>query len=291
MAYIRLRLLILTLSGLLAAVGLNMVTAGTAVAIPGLANVSAATVVDSSVFKAATANCPAGQRVIGGGARLTIITAEVSVTRMAPNAAGTAFEAFAYEDLNGFAGNWGLVVIAICAPAPAGYAVVTATSPYASPATASITATCPAGLQVLGAGGAVSPGRGAVLLTGIIPSPGVGPTSVTTTGAEVAGGFPGGWNVQTWAICAAPVAGHTVMTTASVTDSASPKSQTSGCPAGTAVHGLGFQLNGGTGEILLNMAYPNPAAPVGTNVPVVASEELGGFAGNWGIRTHAICAI
>lgn len=282
--------MLLTLGGLLAAIGLNVASAGTAAAIPGLGNVSAATVVDSSVFKAVTATCPAGQRVIGGGARLTLATGEVSITRMAPTAAADGYQAWAYEDLDGFAGNWGLTVTAVCAPAPPGYAIVTAASPMGSPATASITATCPAGLQVLGTGGTVFPGRGVVLLTGTIPSPMAAPTSVTVTGAEIAGGFGGGWNVQAWAICAAPVAGLTVAATTSVFNSGSPKVQTSGCPAGLSVHGVGFQFGGGTGEIFLNAAFPNPVAPVGTSVPVVASEDQTGFAGNWLIRTIAICA-
>ena len=283
--------MILTLTGLLAAIGLNVVTAGPAAAIPGLGNVSAGTVVDSAVFKAATATCPAGQVVTGGGARLTLATGEVSITRMAPTAAANGYEAWAYEDFDGFAGNWGLVVTAICANPPAGYVVVSASSPVGSPATASVTANCPAGLQVLGTGGTVFPGRGVVLLTAIIPSPVVSPTSVTAAGAEIAGGFGGGWNVQAWAICAAPVAGHVVVVTTSVIDSTSPKTQISNCPAGRPVHGLGFQFGGGTGEILLNAAFPNPPAPVGTNVPVVASEDQSGFAGNWGVRSFAICAV
>lgn len=282
--------MILTFSGLLAAAGLSVWTAGQAAAIGGLGNISAATVVDSSTVKAVTANCPVGQRVIGGGARLSLLTGEVSITHMAPTAAATGYEARAYEDFDGFAGNWSLIVTTICAPAPPGYLVVTAVSPTASPATASVTATCPAGREVLGTGGSVFPGRGVVVLTGIIPSPAVGPTSVIVTGAEVQGGFTGGWNVQAWAICAAPVAGHTVVITTSPINSASPKVQTAVCPAGLSVHGLGFQFGGvGVGEIFLNMAFPNPVAPVGTNVPVGASEDQSGVVGNWAVRTFAIC--
>jgi hypothetical protein len=287
----RSRLVIGMLAGLLAVAGLNVVVAGPAAAIPGLNNVNVATVVDSGVFKAATANCPAGQSVIGGGARLTIATGEVSITRMAPNAAGTGYEAWAYEDNTGFAGNWGLVVTAICAITPPGYVIVTAASPVTSPVTASVTAACPAGLQVLGTGGSVFPGRGVILLTGIIPSPAVGPTSATATGAEVPPGFASTWNVQAWAICAAPVAGATMVITASAANSLSPKTQISNCPAGRPVHGVGFQFGGsGVGEIFLNMAFPNPPGPVGMNVPVVASEDQTGVVGIWAIRTFAICA-
>lgn len=290
MSRTRLRLKVLALSGLLAAAGLNVVTAGPAAAIPGLGNVSVATAVDSNVFKSAVATCPAGQRVIGGGARLTISTGEVSVTRLAPTAAADGYEAGAYEDFDGFAGAWGLVVTAICANPPPGYTIVTALSPMGSPATASVTATCSGTLQVLGTGGAVSPGRGVSVLTGVMPNFQVAPNAVITSGAETPG-FAGSWNVQSWAICAAPVAGHTVVVTVGVATSASPKTLTSTCPAGRPVHGVGFLTVGaGVGEIFLNAAFPNPPLPVGTSVPVTASEDQGGVAGNWAIRTFAICA-
>ena len=281
--------MILTFTGLLIAAGLNIVTAAPAAAIPGLNNVPAATVADSSTFKSVIATCPVGQRVIGGGARLNIATGEVAITHMAPTTLANSYEARAYEDFDGFAGIWALQVIAICANPPPGYAIVTAASPMASPVTASVTATCPAGLQVLGTGGSVFPGRGVSLLTAIMPSPAVGPTSVTAMGAETPG-FAGTWNVQSWAICAAPVAGHTMVVTSGVANSVSPKTQTSGCPAGRPVHGVGFQLAGsGVGELFLNAAFPNPPLPVGTNVPVTASEDQGGVVGFWAIRTFAIC--
>ena len=285
----RLRLMLLTFAGMLAAAGLNVLAAGPAAAIPGLNNISVGIAPNSNAFNAVTAMCPAGQVVIGGGARLTVTTGEVSITHLAPNATNNGYEAWAYEDASGYLGLWALVVTAICAPAPAGYVVVAATGPLASPATASVVATCPAGRQLLGTGGGVNPGRGVVLLTGIVPAPSAGPTSVTASGAEIAGGYAGGWTVQSWAICAGPV-GQTVATSSSAVDSTSPKTQTAACPPSLLVHGVGFQLAGGTGEIFLNAAFPNPSAPVGTSVPVTASEDQSGFAGNWSIRTFASCA-
>ena len=290
MARSKFRWIVIAFAGLLAAGGLNVIAAAPATAIPGLNNVAAATVFDSSVFKAVTATCPAGQRVIGGGARLSLATGEVSITRMSPTAAADGYEAWAYEDFDGFAGGWAMQVIAICAPPPPGYTVVTAIGPSGSPVTASVTATCPAGLQVLGTGGWVFPGRGVSVLTAIMPNAAVAPTAVITAGAETPG-YTGSWNVQSWAICAAPVAGHTVVVTTSVANSASPKTQTSFCPTGRPVHGVGFQTAGsGVGEIFLNAAFPNPPLPVGTSVPVTASEDQGGVVGFWAIRTFAICA-
>jgi len=169
--------------------------------------------VDSSTVKSVIATCPAGKQIIGGGGRLTLATGEVSITHLAPTATADGYEARAYEDPDGFAGNWGLVVTAICANTPA------------------------------------------------------------------------------WAICANVVPGYTVVATVSVIDSSSPKTHTAACPAGRSVHGVGFLLSAiGIGEVFLNAVVPNPLAPLGTAVPVVASEDQGGVAGNWGLRTYAICA-
>lgn len=46
---------------------------------------------------------------------------------MAPTVAADGYEPWAYKDPDGFAGAWAMQVIAICAPAPRGYTIVTAT--------------------------------------------------------------------------------------------------------------------------------------------------------------------
>lgn len=285
------RLMTATFSGLLAAAGLTVVTAGPAAAVTGLGNVSATTVVDSSATKSAVALCPAGKRVTGGGARLTIVTGQVSITRLAPTTTGDGYEAQAFEDRDGFTGTWGLVVTAVCADPLAGYQIVTATSVPSSDTTESVIATCPAGTQVIGLGGAVAPGNGFVLLSNAVPTAAVAPTRVSALGSESRGGFAGTWTVQAWAICtAAPVAGHIAVSTSGASSSVSPKTTTSTCPAGRPVHGLGFQLGGSLPDLFLNAAYPNPQAPVGTSVPVTFSEGQAGLIGLWAIRTVAICA-
>ncbi|HEY0638756.1 MAG TPA: hypothetical protein VGD67_13985 [Pseudonocardiaceae bacterium] len=290
MARSKFRTMILVLCGLVAAAGLSAVTAGPAAAVPGLVNVSAATVVDSAVAKSATATCPAGLVVIGGGARLTIVTGEVSITRMNPTATGDGYDAYAYEDQDGYLGNWGLVVTAICANPPPGYQIVTATSVPTSNPSAQVAVACPAGTQVLGTGGAVAPGRGVVVLSAMFPTATTAPTRVQVNGSEVQGGYSGTWNLQVWAICTAPVAGHTVVSTAGVSNSASPKTTSSVCPAGSFMHGVGFQLGGSWPDLFLNGASPTPAAPVGTSVPVTVSEDQSGLVGFWAIRTVIICA-
>lgn len=282
--------MILTCSGV-AIAGLAVLAAGSALAIPGMANVTAASAVDSSASKAVTAFCPAGQRVTGGGARLTITTGEVSITRMAPTASGDGFEAQASEDRDGFAGNWGLQVTAVCAPPPAGYTIVTATSAPASDVSATVTATCPSGAILLGSGAAVAPATGGfVLLSNLTPLGLSSPTRVSALGSESRGGFASNWTVQVWAICTAAISGHTVIGTDGAANSTSPKTTTSTCPSGQRVHSLGFQLGGSLPDLFLNAAFPNPQSPTGTSVPVTFSEGQAGLPGFWAIRTIAICA-
>jgi len=262
----------------------------TAAALPGLGNVSAATAVDSIAIKVATATCPAGQRVLGGGARLTIVTGEVSITRLSPTAAGDGYQAQASEDRDGFTGAWGLQVTAICADPPPGYAIATATSAPASTPDATVTVACPAGTQVIGSGGGVSPSNGFVLLSNITPLGTTAPVRVSALGSESRGGFTDNWTVQAWAICTSPIAGENVVSTAGATNSTSPKTTTAVCPTGQSVHSLGFQLGGSLPDLFLNAAFPSPQSPVGTSVPVTFSEGQGGLVGFWSIRTIAICA-
>lgn len=80
----------------------------------GLEAVTAATAADSSSPKSVTLNCPAGKRVLGGGARVTGAGAtEVAVTEAYPSAP-TQWITLARE-LNSTGGSWTLTAYAFCA--------------------------------------------------------------------------------------------------------------------------------------------------------------------------------
>jgi hypothetical protein len=267
------------------------VAAGTATpahAVPGLQQVTATSAADSNVFKGIRVGCPAGKLVVGGGAAVGGGGAEVAVTHFAPLPAGDGFGAKAYEDKDGFAGNWTLTVYAFCADPVAGYEIKQATSPAASPSEAGTGVICTAGKQLLGTGAEVSPGRGDVILTGAVPVVG-GVHGVRAIGQETEGGFAGTWTVSGWAICANPVPGHAAVTASSGVDSASPKAALVKCPAGTAVHGTGLHISGGAGEVQLAEIVVGPS-PVGTVARALAYEDQTGYPGNWQVRSHAICA-
>jgi hypothetical protein len=80
----------------------------------GLQILNVVTATDSSATKTATATCPTGKRVIGGGARaLMPAGADVALSESYPPTT-SAWAAVARE-VNAFAGNWTLHVQAICA--------------------------------------------------------------------------------------------------------------------------------------------------------------------------------
>lgn len=69
---------------------------------------------DSATFKSASASCPAGKQMLGGGAAITPSSATVPVALTVSYFNGTAWIASARET-SAYAGTWVLNVIAICA--------------------------------------------------------------------------------------------------------------------------------------------------------------------------------
>lgn len=85
--------------------------------IAGLEVVTAASATDSSTPKSVTATCPAGKKVVGGGARVTGGgAAEVAVTEAYPGSA-TQWVTLAREQYATGA-SWTLAAYAFCAVAP-----------------------------------------------------------------------------------------------------------------------------------------------------------------------------
>jgi hypothetical protein len=69
---------------------------------------------DSSAFKTASAACPSGKQMLGGGAAITPTSGSVPVALTVSYFNGTAWVASARET-SPFSGSWVLNVIAICA--------------------------------------------------------------------------------------------------------------------------------------------------------------------------------
>ena len=92
---------------------------------------------------------------------------------------------------------------AICATAPPGLQLVSATSEFHSEGEVkAVSASCPAGKNLLGTGAEMPGGAGQVVLDDVLPNATL--TSVLATGVEDQNGFAGDWRVTAYAICANP---------------------------------------------------------------------------------------
>lgn len=81
----------------------------------GLEAVFGTTFNDSNAFKSVTASCPAGKRVVGGGATITPTGASVAVAIQQSYVNGTTGWVASARETDAYAGNWTLGVVVYCA--------------------------------------------------------------------------------------------------------------------------------------------------------------------------------
>ncbi|BCJ68675.1 hypothetical protein [Polymorphospora rubra] len=257
--------------------------AAPAAAVPGLDRVNSVGPRNSDA-KSRTAFCSPGDVVLGGGGRIGgAVPEQVGMDFMLPLADGNGFSVTGREDETGTNETWSVTATALCAPAPAGYEVVSGISAPASVDENWHTVPCPFGKVALGAGGAViGANNSEILLEDLRIDTG----SVTVAGAEDGTGFAGNWQIQATAICADQPAGYERRLNDSGYDSVSSKSVTVTCSPGRQVHGIGAEILGGNGEVRLTAAH----APDTTSVIASAVEDEDGFGGSWKVRAFAICA-
>lgn len=146
-------------------------------------------------------------------------------------------------------------------------------------------ANCPSGTQVIGGGGFVNGAGGQVVLDTMLPLVGGGGYSVT--GREDDTGYSGNWSIVTTALCARPPAGLETVSALSDSNSTSLKSMPVSCTPGKRVLGLGGDMSGGLGQVVIEGLIPNADL---AGVTVVGREDGNGYAGNWLVHAKAICA-
>ncbi len=260
-----------------------------------LAGVSAAAVPNIELHRSTSANtsaakstveaCPAGRTLTGVGGDINGASGAVLIDDLTPNSTRTQNTVTGYEAAP-FAGNWYLHSYAICASPLAGATRVTATTATNGTDGKSITAFCPAGTRLTGAAGNITGGAGNVVMDDLRPN-GSPATSVTVTGFEV--NSDASWSARAYALCANPLVGQVRVTAVSATNSVN-KSVTVTCPAGRKVTGLGGEISGGVGEVVIDDYTPNEFL---TSVSVTGTEarDLDGvYLGNWSVRAYALCA-
>lgn len=258
-----------------------LVAASPVHAIPGLVSVSAISAIDSSTTKTATATCPSGTTVVGGGGYAYALGGQPFITGLRPIVSifGTGYQTTATEDASGFAGNWYAYTYALCAPAPPGLSYQWTVSPTNSQSARTATTTCPAGTHVLSTGAAIGGGGAHVALRSVLPSANL--AQLTAQAHEGENGYGGSWSLTSWAICADVPGLERVI----AYPTSYPTSATAVCPAPKRVHGAGGSVNGAAAEVRLRGVYPsmNSAFAVG-------GEDGSGYPGTWYPTAVAICA-
>ncbi|GIJ80422.1 hypothetical protein SAMN05443287_10465 [Micromonospora phaseoli] len=263
-------------------------------AVPGLVRIAAVSATNSTDFRSVTATCPVGKRLIGTGYEINGAFGEVVVDDLRPNgstvAAPTAVTVGAYE-ADPFAGNWNVTAYAICANPLPGLVRVTAVSATDSNDFHSATAACPTGKVLTGTGFELTGITGDGVVDDLRPNggPASAPNAVTVGAYEV-DTFLSSWNTRAYAICANPVAGLARITTVSALNSTDSRFSTATCPAGKVLTGSGFEVTGALGEVVVDDFRPNGSTITAPTAVTSGAYEEDPFAGNWQLRSYAICA-
>ncbi|MFI7575412.1 hypothetical protein [Micromonospora sp. NPDC049497] len=280
--------------GLAVAAAVVVPASPAAAAVPGLVRISATSASTSNDFHSVTATCPAGKVLTGAGYEVNGATGEAVVDDFRPNggvaAAPTAVTVGAYE-AEAFAGNWSVTAYAVCANPLAGLVRISATGASTSNDFRSVTAACPAGKVLTGTGFELNGATGEGVVDDFRPNGGVAaaPTAVTV-GAYEAEAFAGNWSVTAYAICANPLAGLVRASATSASTSNDFRTVTAACPAGKVLTGTGFELNGATGEAVVDDFRPNGGPAAAPSTVNVGAYEEDAFAGNWSSTSYGICA-
>ena len=284
---------IAAVAGLLAA---QTATASPSQAVSGLTRVTKVSASNSNTNKQIAAVCPAGKRVLGGGAEIVNGQGQVVLQQLQPRRTATddRFVVGAREDGDGFAGAWRLRAFAVCADPLPGQQIIASTAPLSSDPQQSIVGLCPAGQREVGFGGKINNGAGQVRLTDLYDFFGP-PSSLLIVGArEDPDGYAGQWSLSSYTICANESAtnGFVLAAAVSPTNSQS-KSVTVTCPAGTQVHTTGVQLRvDQIGQAITNSLVIDKISvdPSLTSVTVRTVEDQNGTAGAWSVVAFALCA-
>jgi hypothetical protein len=272
-------------------------SAASAAAPPALEKRSSVSSTDSVSPKTVTASCPAGKRVVGGGgwvfATGAADEAKVLLTRLQPVLSQDAgsYVVTGEEVAPGMTGTWWLEAYALCAPAPAGYELVGASTASSSSSVKEIAAVCPGSKRVLGTGSRiVNPGGQVTLQTNRSSGP---RDIVRAVAKEDASGYASSWSLSAYAVCANPLSGFTSVGGGSVlTGSENEKVAFVDCPAGTYVHSAGAASSGTPPGltttppgVAVQVVYPFNNL---RSVEVYAVETTP-TAVNWDVGAFAIC--
>jgi hypothetical protein len=229
----------------------------------------------------AVATCPAGSRLVGAGGQIIPSSGNVVMTDVIPDVGAGTVTVWGHEK-GAFALNWQVSAAAICDTQITGVVRVGVISPNNPVASKTVNPVCPAGTTLSGTGYQLTGGMGEVFPDDVIPNPALDGSSIA---AFANGGFAANWQLTGYAICANVPAGATPirMANAGPVNMGSPKNEVAACPNTTNLVGVGGNLTGGLGNVVLDQLMPNP-------VLTEATARGNEFANaNWNVTSYAIC--
>lgn len=267
-----------------------------AAAVSGLQVVRGISIIDSAATKSATAYCPAGKRVIGGGGGLvwdaSSHTRQVVLTRMEPVHPAIGQDYFivtGHETTVATSIDWWLDAYAVCADPLSGLHIVEHRSAATPSGLKQVESVCDTGEKVLGVGAAIDNSAGQVGLH-VMRASIIGTFSYAIA-SEDADGYGGYWSLAAFVVCADPVDGYQIVQERSVEeDSENEKVAVATCPAGKKVHGGGGSIAfHPTSHVSLTrvLLFPNSDP---TEVHAVTAETTATSAAWDFIVAQAICA-
>jgi hypothetical protein len=213
------------------------------------------------------------------GGEISSPNGQVVMDALFPNPAVNGAGLAAWEDDTTNSAAWSITAHAICA---ATAERVAASSPRASPFTASITATCPNAKLAAGGGAEITSGFGGVDLDALAPQS-TPPNAWTAVASEE--GTVGNWAVTAYAICTTPRTAQQRVGAASSFDGTTPKTLDVSCPAGTSVLGVGADAAGS--NLTITTLRPNLGLRTAT---VAAAKKNPADNAPWGLSGWVVCA-
>lgn len=227
----------------------------------------------------ASAACPTGTVVMGGGAFASSSSVGANINSSYPLTDGSAWNA--YEgNTTGSADT--LTAYAICAKQPRFYAIVDNSTDNPAETQTFVSVACPAKYKVLGVGAVGTSSDTAVNLNSVSPYKSTHPTRYNT-GAYVNNAGTGDDTAYAFAVCGKLKAWS--MSSSSGVDNPSG-AQTfvdQACPSGTIPTGGGIFASGGLG-VNVNATYPYPS------IDGWAAYENNATSGDDTISASALCA-
>jgi len=246
--------------------------------------VTAASVSGSPVSAFATATCPAGYNLVGAGGGIDGGGGDVVMTDVIPTVSAGTVTVWGHEK-GAFAGNWSVVAHAICDSVITGVVRIGVNTASNATTPKTVTPMCPAGKTLSGVGYQLQNGNGEVFPDDVSPNFALDGALLT---AYANGGYAANWSFSGYAICADLPAGAVPQRLAAVTafNSFGSKSiSTATCPAGTRGVGVGGELTGGVGNVVLDRIGPDAQVTLATT----RADEFGAYANNWELLAYLVC--